>query len=65
MLRGGDIVGEHTVVFAGDGERIEIAHKASDRGSFARGALHAARWLIGRDAGLYRMSDVLGLTEEA
>jgi 4-hydroxy-tetrahydrodipicolinate reductase len=61
VVRGGDIVGEHTVIFAGDGERIEIAHRATDRQIFARGALQAAEWLIGRPAGLYRMSDVLGI----
>jgi 4-hydroxy-tetrahydrodipicolinate reductase len=61
VVRGGDIVGEHTVLFAGDGERLEITHRATDREGFARGALRAAGWLIGRPAGLYRMSDVLGL----
>jgi 4-hydroxy-tetrahydrodipicolinate reductase len=61
VVRGGDIVGEHTVLFAGDGERLEITHRATDRKGFARGALRAAAWLIGRPAGLYRMSDVLGL----
>jgi 4-hydroxy-tetrahydrodipicolinate reductase len=61
VTRGGDIVGEHTVLFAGDGERIEITHRATDRAAFARGALHAAAWLVGRPAGLYCMSDVLGL----
>ncbi len=61
VVRGGDIVGEHTVIFAGDGERIEIAHRATDRQIFARGALRGAEWLIGRPAGLYGMSDVLGI----
>jgi len=61
VTRGGDIVGEHTVLFAGDGERIEITHRATDRAAFARGALRAAAWLVGRPAGLYGMSDVLGL----
>ena len=61
VTRAGDIVGEHTVLFAGDGERIEITHRATDRAAFARGALRAAVWLVGRPAGLYGMSDVLGL----
>ncbi len=60
-VRAGDIVGEHTVMFAGTGERVEIVHKASSRLNFARGALRAARWLSGRDSGLYDMQDVLGL----
>jgi 4-hydroxy-tetrahydrodipicolinate reductase len=61
VTRGGDIVGEHTVMFAGAGERLEITHRATDRAAFARGALHAALWLVGRPPGLYHMSDVLGL----
>ncbi len=61
VLRGGDIVGEHTVTFAGPGELVEITHRATDRVTFARGALRAAEWLVGRRAGLYGMSDVLGL----
>jgi 4-hydroxy-tetrahydrodipicolinate reductase len=60
-LRGGDIPGEHTVLFAGDGEMVELTHKVRDRATFARGALAAARWLAGRSAGLYGMDDVLGL----
>jgi len=60
-LRGGDIAGEHTVIFAGMGERIEIVHRAHSRDSFARGALRAARWLVGRPPGVYDMGDVLGL----
>lgn len=60
-VRGGDIVGDHTVTFAADGERVEITHKASSRMSFARGAVRAAGWLAGRDAGLYDMQDVLGI----
>ncbi len=60
-IRGGDIVGEHTVIFAGDGERVEITHKASSRMTFAVGAMRAARWLADREAGLYDMQDVLGL----
>jgi 4-hydroxy-tetrahydrodipicolinate reductase len=60
-LRGGDVVGEHRVIFAGPGERIELAHIATDRGIFARGAVKAALWARGRRPGLYAMSDVLGL----
>jgi 4-hydroxy-tetrahydrodipicolinate reductase len=60
-LRGGDVVGEHRVIFAGPGERIELAHIATDRGIFARGAVKAAVWARGRDPGLYAMQDVLGL----
>ncbi len=60
-LRGGDVVGEHTVIFAADNERIELTHKAADRAIFARGALRAALWTAGRPAGLYDMADVLGL----
>lgn len=58
-IRGGDVAGEHTVMFLGDGERIELTHKAADRAVFARGALHAARWLIDQPPGLYSMRDVL------
>jgi 4-hydroxy-tetrahydrodipicolinate reductase len=60
-LRAADIVGEHTVTFAAAGERIEITHRATDRMTFARGALRAAEWLVGRPAGLYGMQNVLGL----
>jgi len=60
-LRAGDIVGEHTVSFAADGERIEITHRATDRMTFARGALRAAEWLAAQPAGLYGMRDVLGV----
>jgi 4-hydroxy-tetrahydrodipicolinate reductase len=60
-VRAGDIVGEHTVLFGGLGERIEITHKASSRDTFARGALRAALWLKGKGPGLYDMQDVLGL----
>ncbi|PLZ03342.1 4-hydroxy-tetrahydrodipicolinate reductase [Burkholderia sp. WAC0059] len=60
-IRGGDIVGDHTVLFAGTGERIEITHKSSSRLSYAQGALRAARFLEGRANGLYDMQDVLGL----
>jgi 4-hydroxy-tetrahydrodipicolinate reductase len=60
-VRAGDIVGDHTVIFAAEGERVEISHKASSRMAFARGALRAALWLAGRGPGLYDMQDVLGL----
>ena len=60
-IRAGDIVGEHTVLFAADGERLEITHKASDRMNFARGAIRAARWLGTQGSGIYSMADVLGL----
>jgi 4-hydroxy-tetrahydrodipicolinate reductase len=60
-IRAGDIVGEHTVMFAGEGERLEITHKATSRMNFARGAVRAALWLADRDPGLYDMQDVLGL----
>lgn len=60
-LRGGDVVGDHTVIFAGPGERIELTHKAADRSNFARGALCAAQWVVTQPAGLYDMQDVLGL----
>jgi len=59
VVRGGDIVGEHTVFLCGAGERIELTHRATDRGIFARGALRAAKWMAGRPAGRYAMSDVL------
>ena len=61
VLRGGDVVGEHRVIFAGDGERIELVHIASDRGIFATGAVRAALWARGQGPGLYSMADVLGL----
>lgn len=60
-LRGGDVVGDHTVMFAGPGERVELTHRASDRGIFARGAVRAAQWVVARPAGVYDMQDVLGL----
>src|SRR6185436_19203291 len=60
-IRGGDIVGDHTALFAGIGERIEITHKASSRATFALGALRAARFLAGKHSGLFDMQDVLGL----
>jgi 4-hydroxy-tetrahydrodipicolinate reductase len=58
-LRGGTVIGEHAVIFAGPGERLELTHKAEDRGIFARGALHAALWGRGKKPGLYTMADVL------
>ncbi|VAV84025.1 4-hydroxy-tetrahydrodipicolinate reductase [hydrothermal vent metagenome] len=60
-LRGGDIVGDHTVMFAGAGERIELIHRAHSRSTFASGAVRAAVWLVGKPEGLYDMQDVLGL----
>jgi 4-hydroxy-tetrahydrodipicolinate reductase len=60
-LRGGDVVGEHTVYFFGDGERVELTHRATNRRIFAAGALRAAAWAVGKPAGLYDMQDVLGL----
>ncbi|MEZ5843339.1 MAG: 4-hydroxy-tetrahydrodipicolinate reductase [Hyphomicrobiaceae bacterium] len=60
-LRGGSVVGDHTVIFAGDGERVEITHKASDRGIYARGAVKAALWGKGKGPGLFTMADVLGV----
>ncbi|MDP2284113.1 MAG: 4-hydroxy-tetrahydrodipicolinate reductase [Pseudohongiella sp.] len=62
-IRGGDIVGDHTVIFAGQGERLEITHKASSRMTFASGAVRAAIWLGSRPAGLYSIDDVLGLND--
>jgi 4-hydroxy-tetrahydrodipicolinate reductase len=60
-MRGGDVVGDHTVVFANVGERLELTHKASSRDTFANGALRAAEWLVRQKPGLYDMQDVLGL----
>ena len=60
-VRGGDVVGDHTVLFACEGERLEITHKASSRMTFAKGAVRAALWLDGREPGLYDMQDVLDL----
>lgn len=62
-LRGGDVVGDHTVMFATDGERVELTHKASSRMTFASGAVRAAVWLAGKPAALYSMQDVLGFTD--
>lgn len=63
-LRGGDVVGDHTVMFAKNGERLELSHKASSRETFANGALRAAEWIVGKDPGIYDMLDVLGLSEQ-
>jgi 4-hydroxy-tetrahydrodipicolinate reductase len=60
-LRGGDVVGDHTVIFSTTGERLELTHKASSRETFAGGALRAAQWVIGKPPGVYDMQDVLGL----
>ncbi len=62
-IRAGDIVGEHTVMFAGAGERVEITHRASSRMTFAKGAIRAAQWIMGRERGLFDMQDVLGLKD--
>lgn len=60
-LRGGDVVGDHTVIFAANGERVELTHKASSRETFANGALRASQWVVGKAPGIYSMQDVLGL----
>lgn len=60
-VRGGDVVGDHTVLFAAVGERVELTHKASSRDTFAQGALRASAWVVGRPPGIYSMQDVLGL----
>ena len=60
-IREGEVVGDHTVIFSGPGERLELTHRASSREIFARGALRAAEWIVGKPAGLYSMQDVLGL----
>ena len=62
-LRGGTVVGEHSVIFAGPGERVELVHKAEDRALFARGAIKAALWARDRKPGYYTMMDVLGLRD--
>ena len=59
-LRGGDVVGDHTVYFLAEGERLELTHRATSRDNFARGAVRAARWVVGKPPGLYDMQDVLG-----
>ena len=61
VIRGGDIVGEHTVMFSKNFETIELSHRAYDRSVFASGALHAARWVVGKKPGIYGMGDVLNL----
>mgnify|MGYP000412744732 CR=1 FL=1 len=64
-IRGGDIVGEHTVMFASEGERVEISHKASSRQTFARGAVRAAKWLsVKNELGLFNMENVLGFATD-
>ncbi|HSN83065.1 MAG TPA: 4-hydroxy-tetrahydrodipicolinate reductase [Polyangiales bacterium] len=60
-LRGGDVVGEHTLYLVGEGERLELTHRATDRSIFARGAVRAAHWVVARPAGLYDMADVMGI----
>jgi 4-hydroxy-tetrahydrodipicolinate reductase len=60
-VRGGDVVGDHTVIFAGPGDRLELTHRASSRETFGKGALRAAQWILGKSPGLYSMQDVLGL----
>jgi len=60
-LRGGDIIGEHHVIFAGEGERFELTHRAHSRRTFARGALRAIKFMVGQEPGFYSMNDVLGL----
>ncbi len=60
-LRGGDVVGEHTVIFAGTGERVELTHRAGSRDNFATGAVRAAKWIVDKPNGIYDMQDVLGL----
>jgi 4-hydroxy-tetrahydrodipicolinate reductase len=60
-IRGGDVVGDHTVIFANVGERVELTHKASSRDTFAKGSIHAAKWAAAQPAGLYNMQHVLGL----
>jgi 4-hydroxy-tetrahydrodipicolinate reductase len=62
-IRGGDVIGDHTIIYAGLGERLELTHKASSRNIFASGALRAAQWIIGKDPGLYTMEHVLGLVK--
>ena len=60
-IREGEVVGEHTVTFTGPGEQLELTHQAGSREIFARGALRAAEWVVGKPAGLYSMQDVLGI----
>jgi 4-hydroxy-tetrahydrodipicolinate reductase len=61
-VRGGDVVGDHTVIFAGPGERVELTHRAASRTTFAKGALRAALWIAAQPPGLYSMQDVLDLS---
>ena len=63
-VRAGDIVGDHLVMFIGAGERLELSHRASSRRIYSRGAVQAARWIVGRAPGLYSMTDVLDLTRK-
>ena len=63
VMRGGDIIGEHSVTFAAREEVLTLSHSARDRGLFAKGALRAAQWVVGRPPGLYDMQDVLGFTD--
>ena len=60
-IRGGDIVGEHTLIFCGIGERVEFTHRALSRDNFARGAIRALKWVVGKPPGIYTMRDVLGI----
>ena len=60
-IRGGDVVGEHAVIFFGAGERIELTHRASNRDNFAKGAIRAVKWVVGKPPGIYTMKDVLGI----
>ena len=62
-IRAGDIVGDHTVIFAGVGERLEFTHRAHSRDNFAKGAIRAAQWIVNQKNGLYDMQDVLGLSD--
>lgn len=62
-LRGGSVIGEHSVIFAGEGERVELSHYAGDRSIFARGAITAAVWAFDKKPGFYSMLDVLGLSQ--
>jgi len=64
-LRGGDVVGDHTVIYATDGERLELTHRASSRETFAKGSIRAAKWVRGKGPGLYDMQDVLGFRQQA
>jgi len=63
-IRAGDIVGDHTVIFGGIGERLEFIHRAHNRDNFAKGAIRAAQWIVNQQNGLYDMQDVLGLREK-